>query len=195
MKCCIDGCMNEKVVAHGLCRTHYGRMYRTGTTSEQPRKIASIEDRFWKKVNKAGEDDCWEWMATKTRGGYGSIGIGSRERGKEMAHRASYRIHYGEIPDGLWVLHSCDNRSCVNPKHLRLGTALDNTNDAIIRNRLVPPPVMRGESNCKAKLTKEDVEYIRSHPEIKAEYLAAKFGVHFSTIHNVVSGRTWRIDL
>ena len=195
MRCIADGCECEKIVGRGLCRTHYGRWHRTGSIEDRPRKTRPIEERFWPKVDKRGEDECWEWKATKTRGGYGSFGLGSKASGKEMAHRVSYRIHYGEIPEGKLVLHSCDNPSCVNPKHLRVGTAFDNTHDAIDRKRFVMPPVLNGESNHKAKLTKEDVAYIREHWEIKASYFAAKHGVHESTIFNILSGRTWRNDL
>lgn len=191
--CAVDGCECAKIVGRGLCRKHYGRWHRTGSTDDAPRKRKPIEDRFWNKVEKAGDDECWLWAGTKNSRGYGSIGLGDRLVGKDMAHRVSYRLHYGEIPQGKWILHSCDNPSCVNPKHLRVGTPLENTADAISRARLVNPPKHDGENNCKAKMKIEDVEYVRAHPELKATFLAAQYGVNVSTIHNIVSGRTWRV--
>lgn len=191
--CAVAGCECKIVVGRGLCRKHYGRWYRTGSPEDSPRRRKPLADRFWAKVEKAGEDDCWPWISTKNRGGYGAIGLGGKAEGKDMAHRVSYRLHFGDIPEGKWVLHSCDNPSCVNPKHLRIGTPLENTFDAISRARFVNPPKQDGEKNIKAKLKLEDVQYVRAHPEIKATFLAAKYGVDVSTIHKIVSGVTWRV--
>lgn len=92
----------------------------------------TIEERFWEKVNILGEDDCWEWTKAIHKFGYGKFWL----NGKEIhSHRFVYSLIYGNIPDGLWVLHSCDNGRCCNPEHLKLGTQLDNTQDMIDRNR------------------------------------------------------------
>lgn len=93
-----------------------------------------MEERFWAKVDQNG--DCWEWMASRLPRGYGLFtphGRGSRS----YAHRTSWEIHFGPIPAGLWVLHHCDNPSCVRPSHLFLGTRADNMNDAANKSRLV----------------------------------------------------------
>jgi hypothetical protein len=93
-----------------------------------------IVDRFWARVQKS--DGCWEWTgAVNSRnGGYGVIGI-SGSRKLTVTHRLSWEIHHGPIPDGLWVLHRCDNRKCCNPEHLFLGTHADNMRDMTAKGR------------------------------------------------------------
>lgn len=190
--CSVEGCNAEKVVGRGLCRTHYGRWHRTGSTDGGPRRKKSIDVRFWEKVDKRGPDECWEWLSTKTGGGYGTIGRGGRADGKEMAHRLSYMLHNGEIEQGKWVLHSCDNPSCVNPAHLRLGVPVENTRDSVERGRNVKPPIHYGASNHTAKLSASDVEFIRRHPHVRSDYFAEMFGVNRSTIASVRGWRTWK---
>ena len=85
--------------------------------------------RFWEKVNEKGPDDCWEWTAGKNTRGYGQFKILPSK--PALAHRVSYELHKGEIPKGLHVLHSCNNASCVNPNHLRVGTAKENYEDQL----------------------------------------------------------------
>lgn len=87
---------------------------------------------FWQKVVKGAEGECWGWTGAKVRAGYGVHWA----NGKHVkAHRYSYVLHYGAIPDGMGVLHSCDNPQCSNPAHLRAGSQKDNVADAIARNR------------------------------------------------------------
>ncbi len=87
-------------------------------------------NRFWSKVNKT--DNCWNWLACKTKDGYGRIFIKDKVL---LAHRVSWAIHDGQIPKGLQVLHRCDNPSCVNPAHLFLGTVSDNMRDSVAKGR------------------------------------------------------------
>lgn len=81
------------------------------------------EQRFWRKVDKCGPDECWPWTASLTRGGYGHIGVGGR---MIRAHRFSYEVANGPIPDGMVIDHTCRNPICVNPAHLRACTQKQN---------------------------------------------------------------------
>jgi len=99
------------------------------------RKITPIMERFMSKVQKT--DDCWIWIGSHNNHGYGKM-MYPRKGEFIYAHRLSYILHKGEIPDGLLVLHKCDNPLCVNPSHLFLGTQLDNVHDAIHKGRLDP---------------------------------------------------------
>ncbi len=87
-----------------------------------------VAERFWPKVDRRGPDECWEWKAARQAEGYGKMFTTNRCR-PERAHRVSWVLHHGPIPDGMFVLHRCDNPPCVNPAHLFLGTNLDNIED------------------------------------------------------------------
>ncbi len=147
-----------------------------------------IQRRFWAKVNKT--DGCWLWIACKATCGYGRFNFRGRINN---AHRVSWIITNGEIPNGLWVLHKCDVRLCVNPNHLYLGTAKDNAHDKELRN----PPLkyratMFGETHPGAKLTECNVKEIRSlYPLMTQRALAERFGVRRGTIVSVLRRENW----
>lgn len=96
-----------------------------------------IHIRFWEHVDRRDEDECWEWKGAHDGRGYGQIAVGAGVAPLK-AHRLSWEIHNGRIPDGLVVCHSCDNPSCVNPAHLSPGTQQENMVQASERGRLNP---------------------------------------------------------
>lgn len=151
------------------------------------------EERFWARVERKGDDECWAWNGAHYRHGYGAFG--NANAAPEGAHRVSYEINVGTIPDGMFVCHHCDNRGCVNPKHLFVGTAADNAADMNSKKRhpggsfrLVD---QRGEKNVAAKLNAEKVREIRRRSGTHTA-LAAEFGVSLSTIANIRDGKVWK---
>lgn len=153
---------------------------------------ARVIERFHDSYTPVPECGCWIWDKAEFGGGYGWFFI-KKESGKrhsEKAHRASWEIHNGPISDGLHVLHRCDTPLCVNPDHLFLGTNADNIADRLSKKR--PKSGLRGEAHLRAKLNWADVEHIRSSASTTAA-LAREYGVAWSTVHAVRSGRTWRV--
>lgn len=148
------------------------------------------EDQFWssKTVSDKG---CWEWTRSLRSNGYGQLRW--KERANISAHRLSYILSKGPIPDGMLVCHTCDNRKCINPDHLFLGTYQDNHDDMILkgRKRWV---ARRGSMQGNSKLNEADVALIKrklSEGE-KGRHIAAKFGVSPSTISLIKLGKFWR---
>jgi hypothetical protein len=152
-----------------------GQALQAGTQSDAA--------RFWAKVRKGGEDECWLWQGGMMKSGYGVFSLdGKRVR----AHRYAYVISAGALERGLEVLHSCDVRACQNPRHLRAGTHQENMNDAVLRRRH-----RYGEGNARARLKADDVRAIRRSTE-SAVRLAARYGVNPGTIHSIRRWKTWK---
>ena len=145
----------------------------------------NLADRFWAKVDKTDSSGCWIWTASRWKSGYGRIGVNGHLEG---AHRVAWELTRGPIPAGLNVCHSCDNRPCVNPAHLFLGTQSDNIRDSIEKERWYMPI---GEKNGRAKLTYTQVEEIRSSALPFAK-LAVKYGVSRWTIWNIRKNVSWK---
>lgn len=141
-----------------------------------------LTGRFWPKVDKqGGVDACWLWIGA-IRGTYGVVWLNRRN---EPAHRVSWAMVNGEVPRGLFVLHRCDVRRCVNPAHLFLGRHEDNMRDMSLKGRGA-----RGSKAANAKLTEDDVAAIkRSGKTLKA--LGEQYGVHLSNIHLIKTGKHW----
>lgn len=145
-------------------------------------------ERFWQRVSKAGENDCWEWNRGKTGNVYGQLRIANNQA--FGTHVFSYILHKGPVPAGLWVLHTCDNRRCVNPNHLYAGTPLQNMRDCSNRGRLKVPE-LRGERCPAAKLTEDDVRAIRKASGTNKE-LGEKYNVHSSLISCIQRRVIWK---
>lgn len=142
-------------------------------------------DRFEDKVYY-GLDGCWYWIGHINRKGYGAF----RYRGKmDKSHRVSFILYKGEISNGLCVLHTCDNPSCVNPDHLFLGSNADNVIDKVSKNRQHRPI---GERHPKARLTTNQVLNIRAnHGLVKGKDLAKKYGVSVDYIFEIWARKSW----
>lgn len=152
--------------------------------------MLKFQDRFEKHFFKAHEG-CWIWTSGKMRFGYGTL---RNDKGRpEPAHRISYKLYVGDIPDGLCVLHKCDNPPCVNPAHLFLGTRKDNAQDMLKKNRGGHNKNnFAGHLNPNAKLTLEDKDFIENNllnNTYNQEELAKYFCVHRQAIWRVCKER------
>ena len=150
-----------------------------------------LANRFWKKVPKNHTNNCWKWGGTIMVNGYGTLTI---RPNKYYAHRASWMINRGPIPDGLHVLHKCDNPPCVNPEHLFLGTQRDNNNDKIRKGR-ARGGSMKGESHPLVKMTNGKIKEIRARYKaggITQGDLASQYGMSQPGVSAIITGRLWK---
>lgn len=185
--CSEAGCERPHV-ARGFCHLHYRRfLHAGGDRVVNPTRHYGLADdeRFWVYVQKGPR--CWEWTGYKNAKGYGIINL----RGERvMAHRMSYEMAGGSIPDGLYVLHHCDNPCCVKPKHLFIGTKAENNADMDAKGRARRVGAKKGEANPSARLTEADARIIRDSDE-KGVILAARYGVTPTTITSIRKRRIW----
>lgn len=147
-------------------------------------KKPSLEERFWSRVQKT--ENCWLWTGTKITG-YGNIKI---KKKNYLAHRISWILHKGKLSDTIQVLHTCDIKNCVNPKHLFLGTQADNMKDMVKKNRS-----LKGEKNYHAKLTETKVKTIRelyTSKEMTQTEIAKLFGITQGHISYIVNKKGWK---
>jgi hypothetical protein len=155
--------------------------------------MANLEDRFWKKVDIKGPDDCWEWNASKSSNGYGCFKYNTKTL---HSHRVSYEIANSSIPEGKMILHKCDNKGCCNPNHLYAGTHSDNIIDSMTRH---PEKIgkKRGKLYAgeiwlirKLKLCKPNI-YTYKKYKYSAVYIGKMFKVDNQTILNIWQSDKW----
>jgi len=170
-------------VKHG--KRGFGGYVPSSKGFPDPRHFIPIEqfderatERFWSKVDRRDEKDCWEWASTIDAGGYGRF---HHQRHGLKAHRVAYTLVNGRIPGGLIVCHACDNRRCVNPDHLFLGTPRENSVDASRKNRRT------------TKLTPDDIRTIRERKRNGETHrsIAAAFGIGHGVVGQIVRREIW----
>ena len=157
-----------------------------------------VIDRFWTKVLKS--DGCWLWQAARCRDGYGLYSIRQNGIGKQYKAHRFVKMSQGEIiPSGYVVLHTCDNPSCVNPDHLKIGTIQENNLDKLSKNRQLGP---KGQKNSRSKLTDEQVKDIKKRARVGSrvgynngsnlKQLAKEYGTCIDTIRLIARNKIWR---
>lgn len=142
--------------------------------------------RFWKRVEKS--DSCWLWTGHVQRD-YGAFWV---RRKFYFAHRYSWELHFGDIPEGMCVCHKCDTPTCVRPEHLFLGSVLDNIKDRDQKSR-----TCKGEAHWCSKLTVDDVKEIRRLYQFGkrgsgATTIARQFGISKPVVLHIVNRRGWK---
>lgn len=188
--CQVEGCDRPASSSrHKMCEMHYNRFRKHGTVSDDVLvnyRSLSIETRLMKSIKINRETGCWEWQRGLFSTGYGQISVKGVGR---LAHIVSYETFVGSIPDGLFVLHKCDNPICINPEHLFLGTNQDNMTDMVNKGRSA-----RGERNRHAKLTVDQVLEIKQRllngeDTIK---ISEDYPVTERTIKFIQEGKSWK---
>jgi hypothetical protein len=154
-----------------------------------------IRERFDEKWQFIAPTGCWEWQAGISSRGYGAFSIRSVNYG---AHRISYELYVGPIPEGMFVCHKCDNPKCVNPEHLFLGTPDDNMQDKMQKGRHILP---LGEDASNAILKEHEArlikEFMKRHPTSlkkrtgSTRFLADWFGVGTGLVSHISKGTHW----
>lgn len=152
----------------------------------KPDSAVTDQARFWRKVDRRGDDECWLWRGTKNLDGYGRFSL---DGAKVAAHRFAYELFVGPIPEGALIRHTCDDPACVNPAHHIPGTNAENMRDMVERKRSAS-----GVRHGSRKLTIEQLVVIRQRiaADETMEAIARDFGVTHTAIRKIRNGVTWR---
>lgn len=190
-KCGIAGC-GRRNYGHGLCSRHYTRKIRNGSpdVSARPTFGMTAEQSFRHYMPEhPPSEGCWIWRGPVSNE-YGSYKADNGRTYK--AHRVSYALHNGPIPQGRLIRHTCDTPLCVQPAHLLPGTDADNNRDMLERKRNRQP---KGTAQRSAKLNDETVREIRAlyaAGGVTQQQLADRYGVHQTRISALVRGERWK---
>lgn len=161
----------------------------------EPQFRAHLKMRLFAKLDMPDENACWEWTGGRTIKGYGSMMIDAPNNARTVCHRIAYVLRYGNIPDGLNVLHRCDNPPCCNPAHLFVGTQLENMRDMVAKNRQAHfgGGIRAGSKNSAAVYSEDQaIEAVRlSKLGLKATEIAAALNVSRQFVDKVRTGRLW----
>ena len=153
----------------------------------------SLAERFWAKVDRKSDNECWEWRASLDTRGYGNFGV-PRNDGPgrfimQRAHRIAWELTHGALQGSSQHLcHTCDNRKCVNPAHLFIGNPKLNMADCAAKGRFND---RTGENNPRARVTEEIVLAIRADSRLPLSKLVAKYGLPQTTVSDIRRRHTW----
>lgn len=187
---CHCGC-GEKAPLAKITRTDQGHRkgepirFINGHNNRKP-----WPQRFWDKVEKRGPDECWIWVGTLPADGYGRIQLGGRAGKYALAHRVSYEMEFGPIPDGMLACHHCDVTACVNPRHIFLGDQHDNMRDMAVKWRS-----QKGERHHNVKLTEPQVAEMRKRfatGAVSKAQLSRDYDISEAQVRDVIARRAWR---
>jgi len=151
-------------------------------------KPKPIEESFWARVEKT--DSCWWWRGYVNNNGYGRLYVALKKKSMS-AHKLSYVLAHGDVPEGMVIMHSCDNRKCVNPEHLRVGTASDNQRDAMHKNRAYFSRI-KGDYHPRSDLSEISVaRALLVKDALPVQDIANALGTSKSNIYKIVQKVSW----
>lgn len=189
--CSVDGCERPHY-GKGLCHPHWKRQRKGHDLSRKTVYEMTDKERFDAKW-VLGDGGCWLWASPGNPNGVPTANTFWLNKTVMNAIKASFLLHKGRVPKGKFICHTCDNRLCVNPDHLWLGTAAENTADMYAKGRNRNP---RGSTHYAARLTEEDVRRVRREmtdaPRGTLARLCRELSVNKATLQDILQGKTWK---
>jgi hypothetical protein len=183
--CTIPNC-GKPVMGRGWCNSHYLRWRRNGSPTAGRIANGSLIAEVQRAIAEATPDRCWEWPYGRASTGYGHLSYDGKNMG---AHRLVCILTHGDKGSGLDAAHTCGNRGCINPHHLRFATRAENLGDCVAHGTR-----QRGEQIWSAKLTPDNVQTIRrmgAEGRLSMHQIGEQFDVSHSTISEILSGKRW----
>jgi hypothetical protein len=182
---------HQQKLSEAMKKRHFSSEHRARISSTKKGILhTTISLRFWSYVHVTAT--CWDWTGEISNTGYGRIRIDGKNK---SVHRVAWELLFGPIPEGMNVLHRCDNRRCVRADHLWLGTGTDNMQDCSAKGRL-NTTIRYGESVHTAKLRNRDIPHIKQlrTSGMPVRQIASLYGVDRTTIYSVLNGQTWNLE-